>query len=94
MSRKVTKSITADDTFTDELQIYAGDNFNVSISGTWVATVTVQRIFEDRETWVDVESFTANTEKTGFESESGVRYRIGVKSGNFTSGTAEVRISQ
>lgn len=84
-------SITAQNTFSDGVKVY-GD-FNISISGTFVATVWVQRSF-DGTNWLDVESFTAGTQKRGFESERDVRYRIGVKTGGFTSGTVTVRVSQ
>ena len=87
-----TASITAQNTFTDSLGLHG--SFNISISGTWSATVTVQRSFDSGTTWLDVESFTANTEQYGFEPEDGVLYRAGVKTGNFTSGTVVLRISQ
>lgn len=88
-----TKTITAQNEFTDWMQVI-GDKFRVSISGTWSATVTIQCSFDAGETILDVESFTSNIQKFGEEPEGGVYYRLGVKTGNFTSGTAEVRISQ
>lgn len=86
------KSISGDDTFTDPLQIIGSGNFSVSLSGVWDASVTVQRSFDDGATWVDVEVFTANTEKVGFESVSSLFYRIGIKAGGYTSGTLIARI--
>jgi hypothetical protein len=88
-----TRSITAENQYTDWMQVI-GDKFRVSISGTWSATVTVQCSFDEGKTPLDVESFTSNVQKSGEEPESGVRYRVGVKTGNFTSGPVEVRISQ
>lgn len=85
-------SLSAADTFCDNVKIFG--NFNVSISGTWSGTVTVQRSFDKGVTWMDVEAFTANAEKRGDEGERDVRYRAGFKSGNYTSGVAAVRISQ
>jgi len=84
----VTKSITAQNTFTDPVQLTG--NFNLSISGTFSATVTVQRS-TDNSTWHDVDTFTAATEEVGFEPED-VWYRAGVKTGDFTSGSAVVRL--
>jgi len=76
-------------------------DFNFSLSGTWVATVHVQRSFDrynldsdSDATWVDVDSFTANTEQIGLEPQSRVYYRWGIKTGNYTSGTAVGDISQ
>lgn len=84
----VTKSITAQNTFTDPVQLTGA--FNVSISGTFSATAVVQRSF-DNSTWYDVNSFTAPFQGSGFEPEV-VWYRAGVKTGGFTSGTVDVRL--
>ena len=84
-----TAAITAQNTFTDPVQLTG--NFNISISGTFSATVTVQRSF-DNSTWHDVNTFTAPFQGTGFEPEV-VYYRAGVKTGAFTSGTANLRVS-
>lgn len=84
----VTKSITAQNTFTDSVQLTG--NFNLSISGTFSATVVVQRS-TDNSTWRDVDSFTAATEEVGYEPEV-MWYRAGVKTGGFTSGTVDVRL--
>lgn len=88
---KVTASIAAQNTFSDAIAIHG--TFNLSLSGTWVATVWVQRSY-DGTNWMDVKSFTANTEQTGEEPESGLLYRFGVKTGGFTSGTVVGRLSQ
>ena len=84
-------SLTAANTFCTSV-IIKGD-FNVSVSGTWAGTVTVQRSF-DNSTWVDVEAFTANFERIGLEPETTVYYRVGFKTAEYTSGTATVRISR
>ena len=91
MAEAVTKQITAGDTFSDATLV-KGD-FNISIQGTFSATVTVQRSY-DQDTisnWEDVETFTTAVERIGLEPES-VYYRVGVKSGEFTSGTIDIRI--
>ncbi len=88
----VTRSIAAENQFTDSVRLTGF--FNISLSGTWSATVTVQRSFDKGDTWFDVESFTVNTEQYGFEAEFGVYYRVGVKTGNFTSGTVVMRLSR
>lgn len=86
-----TRSITAENQFCDPAEIIG--YFNVSISGTWVGKVTAQRSFDLGSTWFDVETWTANTQEYGFEPERVVQYRVGIKTGEYTSGTAVVRLS-
>ena len=95
MSDNVTKkSIAAENTFSDAVTLIKG-GFNLSLSGAWEATVYVQRKFSyDDTTWMDVESFTVNGERSGCEYEDDVQYRVGVKTGGYTSGTIVARISQ
>ena len=87
-----TRSITAENQFTDPVRLTGF--FNISLSGKWTATVTVQRSFDKGDTWFDVETFVSNTQEYGFEPEGGVYYRIGVKIGNYTSDTVVVRLSR
>ena len=91
MSRSVTASAGIANTFTDKIRL--NKEFNISISGTWAGTVTLQRSFDGGTTYVDVETFTANAEKTGSEVEGGVDYRLGIKTGEYTSGSAKLRLS-
>lgn len=88
----VTASITAQNTFSDGLYVEGG--FNLSISGTFSATVTVQRSFDQGSTWRDVDTFTAPIETFGTDPEPVVVYRAGVKTGDFTSGTVDIRIGR
>jgi hypothetical protein len=90
----VTASIAAQNTFSE---VFGGNSIfpgrrNFSLSGTWVATVHLQRSFDDGTTWVDVESFTANEEGIIDEPNVSVLYRFGVKTGNYTSGTVVGRL--
>jgi len=90
MAELTTKAISAENTFSDAVNLEG--YFNISISGTFVATVTVQRSY-DGSTWHDVDSWTAPSEETGFDPEF-CQYRIGVKTGGYTSGTVNVRIGE
>lgn len=90
MTTVASKSIEAENTFTDVVAI--SGYFNLSISGTFSATVTVQRSV-DGSTWRDVDTFTAPTEQVGMDPES-LFYRVGVKTGNYTSGTVNVRLGK
>lgn len=87
-SEFVTAEITAQNTFSDSLRLTG--NFNVSVSNTFAATATLQRS-TDNSTWRDVNTFTSPIETAGFEPEV-MWYRIGVKTGDFTSGTVDVRL--
>lgn len=87
----VTKAISAQNTFSDATRCRGF--FNFSVWGTFVATVTVQRSFDGGSTWLDVDTFTAPTEEVGIEGEI-AEYRAGVKTGDYTSGTVNVRIGE
>ena len=91
MAGEVLKSITAQNTFSDEITIQG--YFNVSITGIAGGTVvTVQRqTGVDGTTFTDVDTFSSNTETYGYEPEA-VQYKIGVKIGDFGSGTCKVRL--
>jgi len=91
MTAEVTKSITAADTFSDEITLQG--YFSVSVTGvSGGTTVTVQRLTGvDGTTFTDVEQFTENVERYGYEPEA-VKYKIGVKSGDFGNGTCKVRL--
>ncbi len=66
--------------------------FNLSISGTFVATIHLQRSFDNGVTWLDVETFTAPIERVGDAPEN-MEIRLFIKSGNYTSGSAVCRLS-
>jgi hypothetical protein len=68
--------------------------FTISRSGTWVATVTLQRSIDD-STWEDVETYTANGVKTYDDNldNSILYYRLYVKAGEWTSGTVNLNLT-
>lgn len=66
--------------------------FNLSLSGTWVATVDIERSFDGGSTWLIVESYTSNIEDTGDEPQDNVWYRLNCSA--YTSGTVTYRLSQ
>ena len=89
MTTYVTKTITADNTFSDTI-FFDGD-FNFSVSGTFAngTILTVQRS-TDGSTWYDVDTFTKAGEFVGYEPEPAMRYRAIVKTGEFGSGSSVV----
>ncbi len=66
--------------------------FNMSLSGTWVATVALERSFDDGVTWLSVETFQSDTEAVIDAPEYGVQFRLNATA--FTSGTVVYRLSQ
>lgn len=90
MATLTTKTISAQNTFSDA--VLTEGYFNLSVSGTFVATVTVQRSW-DVSTWYDVDTFTAPTQEVGFDPEF-TYYRAGVKTGEYTSGSVVIRFGE
>lgn len=76
---------------------YCGDYgaLILSISGTWVGTITLQIAYDFGTTWLPTgETFTENTvQKITGVYEPGVSFRIGCATGDFTSGSCNVRLS-
>ena len=98
VGQTVTAALSAANTFSNSIRITGvGDSraFALTVSGTFVATVSLQRSFDDA-TWADVpsESYTAFTSKS-YDDELDnqiVYYRLGIKTGNYTSGTADLTL--
>ena len=90
-----TASVTAADTWTDWITPQPTTGYlNISISGTFVATVTLQRRFNEDGTAHEVDTWTAVDQNNLQDYEHGVEYRIGVAAGDYTSGTVDLRLSQ
>lgn len=69
--------------------------FTITRSGTWSATVTLQRSLAEPGNWTDVATFTTNgTASYNDELDNQiVYYRIGIKTGEYTSGTAVITLA-
>ncbi len=91
MPGSVSKTITAQNTFSDPLVVRK--KFNFSVSGISGDTVWIQRSFDSGLTWKDVKSYAADQEDTGEETETGILYRFGVKTGGYSAGTIIGRLS-
>lgn len=94
----VTASITAEDTFTDPIRV-AGvgttRSFAIFLSNTFVATVTLQQSVGAPGTWVDISPTYTIPQSTNYDDTLDnqiIYYRIGVKAGNFTSGTVNASL--
>jgi hypothetical protein len=84
MIGQVTKSIAAENTYSDSMA--AKGAFTLTLSGTWSATVYLQRSFDGGVTWLDIGSYAANIEDYGNEPVP-CHLRFGVKTGGYSSGT-------
>lgn len=91
-------SLSAANTFSPAIRVTGVDAtriFTRIISGTWVGTLTMQRSFDGESSgFADVGTFTGNVSDTfddGLDN-SIAWYRIGFKTGDFTSGTADVTL--
>lgn len=90
----VTASITNANSFTEQAEFDYRRPFNVSVSGTFSATVALQRSFDGGSTWLDVWTTTTAAELLVDTVEEDVQWRLGVRTGDYTSGTVEARVSQ
>jgi hypothetical protein len=88
----VTADLSAEDTFTNEIRV-AGvggtRSFSIQLSGTFVATLTLQQSIGEPGNWTDVTTYTAATSVSYDDDLDNqiIYYRIGIKSGAYTSGT-------
>lgn len=98
VGQNVAANISSANTFSDYI-IVRGVGitryFTINISGTWVATVTLERSFDEGTSWENATTFSSNITTTFDDNLDNqvVRYRIGTKSGEYTSGTASVALS-
>lgn len=96
--QSVNKVISAADVYSDPIRvtgIAAGRTFGITVTGTWVGTVTLQRSVGAVGAWVDVANYTTNQSTTLSDTLDNqiIYYRIGIKPGNYTSGTATVTLA-
>jgi hypothetical protein len=94
------ESLTAADQYSDPIRVTGVDGarvFSLFLTGTWVATVTLQYSVGAIGSWVDAVagSYTANTAISYDDTLANqiIYYRIGIKTGNYTSGTVEAELS-
>lgn len=96
--QRVTSDISSANTFTNPIRVVGvGESrrYTYTIAGVWVATVTIQRSVGAVGFWEDVTQKTSNdtqTDNDGLDNQI-VFYRIGIKTGDYTSGTATVTLN-
>jgi hypothetical protein len=96
----VTASLGAEDTFSSAIKVtgVAGNRvFKLIRSGTWSATLTLQSsIVSEDGPWTDeTPTYTTNgTANIDDEADNQIIwYRVGIKTGGYTSGTAELELN-
>lgn len=94
----VTADVTAENSFTNTIKVTGVTSqriFTIVRAGTWVATVKLQRsLTSDTGPWEDVDTYNSNGTITYDDTldNQTAWYRIGVKTGHFTSGTVELSL--
>ena len=79
-------------TFTASMEVAPGTLVSVSVSGTFAGTVTLQRSF-DGSTWHDIAAHTVTAvSETTYTVDEEQDIRLGIKTGDYTSGAAVCRI--
>lgn len=98
--QRASASISAAGNWTTDVMHITGTGtaraITINLSGTWVATVTLQRSTSSSTgPWTDVTTYTANTTTSyndGLDNQE-AWYRIGVDTGDYTSGTVEATLN-
>ena len=84
------KDITAENQFTDAVKINGPGLVAISDTSSMSMTVSLQISIDGGTTWIDTgDTWTAEGVDT-LADGLGKKYRLGVKTGDFTSGTATV----
>lgn len=92
IGQQVTQTVSAENQFSSEIKVTgtgsAQRSFTVTRTGTFTATVTLQRSIGEPGNWIDVATYTTAASSTYNDglSNQDAYYRIGVKTGDFTSG--------
>jgi len=100
----VDATIDAENKFTDSISpTYKSSSGRLNVTlydadSNWVGTITLQRYYArgdlSKNVWLDVAGYSGETERYIIEREPGVSYRIGCKTGDYTSGDIVVRLSK
>ena len=92
------KALSAANIFSDPIRVSgltADRNLHIQTTGTWSATLTLQRSVGEPGNWVDVTTYTTNQNvdyNDGYDNEI-IYYRVGIKTGQYTSGAAALTLT-
>lgn len=82
-------SLTANNTGIGPLVVNDAKLYSISLSGTFTATISLQRTFDNGATWVTIKTYTAAAEETGQVAEA---CQVRLQCTAYTSGTAVCRL--
>lgn len=94
IGQRTTAAVSGANQWTNEVRVIGVGTtrlISYTLSGTWTATVTLQRSVGETGSWVDVETKSANgtyNYTDGLDNQI-VYYRVGVDTGDYTSGTVD-----
>lgn len=92
--QEVSQSISGENQETGGIKVTGVGNtrkFEITISGTWSATITLQRSIAEIGAWEDVKTYSSNQSSVTYDDgldNSIIYYRLACKAGDYTSGTA------
>ncbi len=98
IGQNIVVALNGDNQFSDPIRVTgvgASRLFSFTTTGTFVATYTLQRSVAEPGSWVDVTSYTGTGTvpiNDGLDNQI-IYYRLGIKTGNYTSGTVNISIS-
>lgn len=95
--QKVESDITGENQWSNTIRVTGvgnGRRFTIARSGTWSGTVRVQRSIGEEGSWVNILSYSSNGSTTYTDNLDNqvVFYRIGMDTGDYSSGTATVEL--
>lgn len=97
IGQAVQQNLGGGNQFSDPIEVTGvggARTFNFSISGVWVGTVTLQQSVGDVGNWTDAANYTNNLSSPltdGLDNQT-IYYRLGFKTGNYVSGSANVTL--
>lgn len=86
-------TVSAEDTFTDPLNIKGPGYIRVTDTSSMSMTLSLQSSDDDGTSWITEDTFSAEGTYE-IENGLGLAWRIGCASGDYTSGTADVKIAR
>lgn len=98
VGQTVSDSFSGDNDFSGPIRVTGIEgqrSFGIQITGVFSGTLTLQYSVAEPGNWVDVTSYAAET-STSYSDDLDnqiIYYRIGIKTGNYVSGTANISLS-
>lgn len=96
----VEAALSGEEQYSDPIRVTGSTDaqrrFYLTIAGTWVGTVTVQKSIGDIGGWVTNNTYTGNTTNEAFDDRlynEIAYYRVGIVTGDYTSGEADITLS-